>query len=97
MKRSPAQSRQNGRLPRIPNNPISRKGETEDAKKPNVKTRSNVGPVDIPEGEVFILGDNRDFSQDSRFGGNVQIKDIQGKALFIYWSDDWNRIGKQLQ
>jgi signal peptidase I len=59
--------------------------------------RDNFGPVDIPEGEVFVLGDNRDFSQDSRFWGNVKIKEIEGKALFIYWSDDWNRIGKQIR
>ena len=58
--------------------------------------RDNFGPADIPEGEVFVLGDNRDFSQDSRFWGNVNIKDIQGKALFIYWSEDWDRIGKQI-
>ncbi len=59
--------------------------------------RDNCGPVIIPEGHVFVMGDNRDFSQDSRFWGYVEIKEIEGKALFIYWSDDWNRIGKQIQ
>ena len=59
--------------------------------------RDNFGPKDIPEGEVFVLGDNRDFSQDSRFFGNIKIKEMRGKPLFIYWSDDWNRIGKQIQ
>lgn len=59
--------------------------------------RDNFGPVDIPEGEVFVLGDNRDFSQDSRFFGNIRIKEIRGKPLFIYWSDEWNRIGKQIK
>ncbi len=57
----------------------------------------NFGPVNVPQGAVMVLGDNREFSYDSRFWGLVEIKDIEGKALFIYWSDDRNRIGKQLQ
>ena len=59
--------------------------------------RDNYGPVSIPEGWIFVLGDNRDFSQDSRFWGFVEINEIKGKPLFIYWSDDWNRIGKQIR
>jgi signal peptidase I len=59
--------------------------------------RDNFGPMDIPEGEVFVLGDDRDYSQDSRFWGNLKIKDIEGKALYIYWSDDYDRIGKKLE
>ena len=62
----------------------------------NVAPRDNFGPVDIPEGAVFVLGDNRDYSHDSRFWGYVETKDIEGKAGFIYWSNDRNRIGKQL-
>jgi len=62
----------------------------------NVNSRDNFGPIDIPEGGVFVLGDNRDYSHDSRFWGHVETKDIQGKALYIYWSNDRNRIGKQL-
>ena len=63
----------------------------------DIGPRDNYGPVSIPEGHVFVMGDNRDFSQDSRFWGFVDIKDIQGKALFIYWSDDLSRVGKQLE
>jgi signal peptidase I len=44
--------------------------------------------VVIPEGHVFVLGDNRDHSHDSRFWGTVPIKDILGKAFILYWS--WN-------
>jgi signal peptidase I len=62
-----------------------------------IAPRDNFGPVEVPEGEVFVLGDNRDFSRDSRFWGYVRIKDIEGKAIFIYWSNDRNRIGKQLR
>lgn len=59
--------------------------------------RDNFGPVDIPKGEVFVMGDNRNFAFDSRFWGNVEIKEIRGRALFFYWSDDLGRIGKQVQ
>lgn len=62
----------------------------------DIGPRDNFGPVQIPEGAVFVLGDNRDFSHDSRFWGNVQIKEIEGKAMFIYWSNDWDRIGIRL-
>jgi len=59
--------------------------------------RDNYGPVSIPEGSVFVMGDNRDLSLDSRFWGFIDIKDIRGKVLFIIWSDDWNRIGKEIR
>lgn len=63
----------------------------------DVNPRDNFGPVDVPTGAVFVLGDNRDYSHDSRYWGYVKTKDIEAKAIFIYWSDVWNRIGKQLQ
>ena len=46
----------------------------------------NFGPVKIPEDEYFMIGDNRDHSNDSRFWGSVPYKYIVGKPWFIYFS-----------
>ncbi|MEW6016139.1 MAG: signal peptidase I [Candidatus Zixiibacteriota bacterium] len=48
--------------------------------------RDNFGPIQVPAGEYFVLGDNRDESQDSRFWGFLPKDKIRGKALFVYWS-----------
>jgi signal peptidase I len=70
----------------------------------SVQPRDNFGPVTVPESTLFVMGDNRDESYDSRFWGFVPMKDVLGKALVIYWSwnqEDhgirWNRFGSILR
>jgi signal peptidase I len=56
---------------------------------PGAGNRDNYGPVVVPPGHFFMMGDNRDNSDDSRFWGFLDENLIKGKATFIYWS--WNK------
>ncbi|MCA6069518.1 MAG: signal peptidase I [Endomicrobium sp.] len=47
--------------------------------------RDNFGPVIVPKGHYMMMGDNRDFSFDSRFWGPLPDKYVKGKALLLYW------------
>jgi signal peptidase I len=52
---------------------------------PQVSPRDTLGPVTVPADHFFMMGDNRDFSADSRFWGFLHRKMIKGKAWVIYW------------
>ncbi len=55
---------------------------------PGAGNRDNYGPVVVPPRHYFMMGDNRDNSDDSRFWGFLDRDLIKGKAEFIYWSWD---------
>jgi signal peptidase I len=66
--------------------------------------RDYFGPLTVPEGKYLMMGDNRDRSYDGRFWGLVDRDEVEGRAMFIYWSWDsdgtgflpirWDRFGK---
>jgi len=70
----------------------------------------NFGPVTVPEGHYFMMGDNRDNSSDSRVWGFLPAENVVGEAMIIYWSWDtrislhrllskvrWVRIGNLIK
>jgi signal peptidase I len=69
----------------------------------NFSTRDNLRKITVPANKLFVMGDNRDNSHDSRFWGFVDLTEVRGEAFMIYWSwnkEDfgvrWNRLGDLL-
>lgn len=66
--------------------------------------RDDFGPQRVPPGQLFVMGDNRDGSRDSRHRGFVSVDSVEGKALLVFWSWEavdrfvrWERIGHRIR
>ena len=68
------------------------------------RQRDNFGPITVPAGEYFCMGDNRDHSYDSRYWGSVPQRYLKGRAFLVYWSygggtsdGSWRGTGAKLR
>ena len=87
--------------------PIPQEAEMSTELRLAVTRGGSYGPVTVPPGQYFVMGDNRDNSQDSRYWGFLPSENVKGRALVIYWSYDaeaeiltgtrWGRMLRQVR